>query len=104
MKKGVIALLTEAAIRKVIARALTTLGRGQVRPDDVPSRMVVAMQTALESGRVSLPVAGGLDIKSQTALVSGILGLTALSTASNESERLSAAFQMRKAAAEAATA
>jgi hypothetical protein len=96
--------MTETSIRKTIARALTTLGRGQVRPYDIPSRMVVTMQEALK-GRISLPMGEGIvNPKTQTALVSGVLGLMALSTASNEAERLSASAQMRKAAAEAATA
>jgi hypothetical protein len=97
-------MLTETEIRKVIARALNVLGHGPLRPCDVPSKTVVALQLALENGQISLPLTGGVDSKVQTALISGVLGLMALSNASNDSERWSAAAQIRKCAAEAATA
>jgi hypothetical protein len=94
-------MLDETAIRKTVARALTTLGQGQMRPDEVPSRVVVAMQDALEGRTVRLPINDSLDPKTETAVVSGVLGLMALSSSSTETERTSAALQMRKAAAEA---
>jgi hypothetical protein len=101
MKGGVD--MTEKELRKVLARALTTLGYGQSRPGDIPAKTVAAVQLAIEQGEIGLPLSGEIDSKVQTALLSGAIGLLALSSASTESERMSAAFQIRKAAAIAAT-
>jgi hypothetical protein len=101
--KGGNEMLSEKELRKVAARAFTTLGHGPTRPCDVPAKVVAALQCAIENGGIRLPVSGS-NAKVQKALVSGAFGLLALNSASTKTERISAAFQLRKAAALAATA
>src|SRR5579872_3054222 len=88
--------LTEKEVRNVAASAFKTLGHGQTNPNEVPAKTVAALQCALESGELRVPLNGNQKV--QTALLSGVLGLLALSGAANESQRLSAATQLRRAA------